>query len=214
MTTAPAFVGADRAGAIDWHRFARRALLAALAVVAAITVVRNALGGGYGLDFHGIWRAGHDLLAGHSPYLAPDWRTLLVASNAFIPPPPLAVLAAPFSVLPFAGAVAACGTCSVGRRGRAAPGGRTRPFGSTWWRCAHSPRRQRRARSTRRAVRARRRRRLALPRPGRGALAVGALIAAKLLAWPLLLWLLVTRRARCSLIAMASALGLFAETGP
>jgi alpha-1,2-mannosyltransferase len=42
----------------------------------------------------------------------------------------------------------------------------------------------------------------------RGAVAVGALIAAKLLAWPLLLWLLLTRRVKCSLIALCSATAL------
>ena len=213
MTTAPAFVAPDRAGAINWPRFARRALLASLAAVAVTTVVRNALGGGYGVDFHGIWRAGHDLLAGQSPYLAPHWRTLLVASNAFIPPPPLAVLAAPFSVLPFAGAVAVwnllcvgafagalrlvgvrdlrvyvvalCSFPLVASVGLGQPDGLFALGAAVAWRYRDR---------------------------GRGALAVGALIAAKLLAWPLLLWLVLTRRARCSLIAMASALGLLAAS--
>jgi hypothetical protein len=40
----------------------------------------------------------------------------------------------------------------------------------------------------------------------RGAMAVGALIAAKLVAWPLAVWLLVTRRTRSFFVAVASAL--------
>jgi alpha-1,2-mannosyltransferase len=211
MIAQAARAGAASGTAIDWSRLARRALLATVLVLAVITVTRNALGSRYGLDFHGIWRAGHDLLSGRSPYLAPDWRTLLVASNAFIPPPPLAVLAAPFSALPFAGAVALwnllcvgafagalrlvgvrdlrvyvvalCSFPLVASVGLGQPDGLFALGAAIAWRYRDC---------------------------SRGALAVGALIAAKLLAWPLLVWLLLTRRVRCSLVAVVSAVALLA----
>jgi hypothetical protein len=184
--------------------------MSSLVIVALMALWRNASGIEYGFDFHGgIWKAGQDLLAGRSPYLVPNAHTLLVAGNAFITPPLLAVLAIPFSILPFALAVALWNlVCTgalvgalmlVGVRDRRVyllalcsfpfmssvilgqPDGLFALAAAVAWRY-----------------------RDAWP----GALAVGVLIAAKLLAWPLLLWLLVTRRIRCSLIALVSAAGL------
>jgi alpha-1,2-mannosyltransferase len=201
---------ANTAWDVDWRRLGRRAAMSSVVVIAAMTLVRNGLGSQYGYDFHGgMWKAGQDALAGRSPYLAPHARTLLVAGNAFIWPPLLALLSIPFSVLPFGLAVAlwnlACAGAFVGAlallgvRDRRAyllalcsfpfvsslilgqPDGMFALAAAVAWRWRDS---------------------------WRGALAVGALIAAKLLAWPLVLWLLVTRRITCSLIAFASAAGL------
>lgn len=195
---------------VDWPRLARRALVIAAALVAAVTLYRNASGTQYGFDFHGgIWRAGQDLLAGRSPYAAANARQLLVTGNAFIPPPLLAVLAIPFSLLPFPAAVAlwnvVCAGAFVaalrllGVRDRrlwllglcsfpflsslilGQPDGLFALAAAAAWRYRDS---------------------------WPGALAVGVLIAAKLLAWPLLLWLLVTRRIRCSLLAFFCAAAL------
>src|SRR5919199_1638636 len=75
------------------------------AAMAGITLYVNAKGH-YGLDFRGgAWGAGKDVLAGRSPYPAPDPAQLLAAGNAYIPPPLLAVLSVPLSVLPFVPAI-------------------------------------------------------------------------------------------------------------
>jgi alpha-1,2-mannosyltransferase len=205
-----ALLGASR-WQVDWPRLGRRSVMLAVLVWGVATIYANARGRAYGLDFHGIWRAGHRLLAGNSPYVAPDWQRLLVASNAFITPPPLAMLSAPFSLLPFglaivlwnllcAGAfvvalrllgvsdwrvflVATCSLPFVFSLILGQPDGLFALGGAVAWRYRGS---------------------------WRGAVAVGALIAAKLLAWPLVIWLLVTRRVRCSVIALASAAGLLA----
>ncbi|MBV9472552.1 MAG: DUF2029 domain-containing protein [Solirubrobacterales bacterium] len=195
---------------LDWRRLGRRALLGAIVLLAATTLYRNALQGEAGWDFHGgIWQAAQDLLHGRSPYLTPDWRALLHASNAFITPPPLAVLAIPLSVLPFVPAtvlwnllclgallaalwivdvrdwklylLAACSFPFVASVALGQPDGLFALALAVAWRRRGS---------------------------WVGALAAGALIAAKLLAWPLVLWLLVTRRLRSSLVAMATAAGL------
>jgi hypothetical protein len=79
----------------------------------ALALCRNALGSQYGFDFHGIWKAGEELALGRTPYIAPDAHALLVHGNAFIPPPPLAVLAIPFSIFPFGVAVALWNLTSV-----------------------------------------------------------------------------------------------------
>jgi hypothetical protein len=202
-------VAAPRPWEVDWHRLGRRALLSGLVIVAMIALYRNAMGSHYGFDFHGIWRAGQDVLAGRSPYLAPNAHKLLVVGNAYIDPPLLAVLATVFSVLPFglgvalwnvtcAAAfvaalfllgvrdwrgyvVALCSFPFVSSLALGQPDGLFALAAALAWRYRDS---------------------------WRGALAVGALIAAKLLAWPLLLWLVVTRRIRCSLIALVSAVAL------
>ena len=203
-------VAAPRPWEVEWHRLGRWALMASLVTLAAMTLCRNALGTKYGFDFHGgTWEAGQDLLAGRSPYLIPNAHTLLVAGNAFITPPMLAVVSIPFSVLPFGLGVALwnllCAGALVGalvllgvRDWRVyllalcsfpfmssvilgQPDGLFALAAAVAWRYRDS---------------------------WRGAMAVGVLIAAKLLAWPLLLWLLVTRRIRCSLIALVSAAAL------
>lgn len=195
---------------VDWRRLGRRALISGLLIAAAITLFRSALGGAYGLDFHGgIWKAAHDVLGGRTPYLAPRAHHLLVVGNAYIDPPLLAVLAIPLSLLPFGAAVVVwnllCAAAFVaaltivGVRDRRAyvvalcsfpfvsslalgqPAGLLALAAALAWRYRGS---------------------------WRGALAVGVLIAAKLLAWPLVLWLVVTRRFRSSALALASAAAL------
>jgi hypothetical protein len=198
-------------GELNWVRLARRAVIAAVVICASAKVCQIALSGLFGYDFAGIWRAGHDVSAGRSPYLTPDPRVLLGAENAFIPPPPLAILAIPFSVLPFTAAVVLWDAVCVGALAAAMRllGVRDRrlyvlalcslPFVSS----------------------------LVLGQPSgllalaavvawrwrdswKGAIAVGALIAAKLFGWPLLIWLLVTGRIRSFWIAVSSTAGLLA----
>jgi alpha-1,2-mannosyltransferase len=195
---------------VDWRRLATWSLMASLVVVAVMTLARNALGSQYGFDFHGgMWKAGQDLLAGRSPYLAPNAHQLLVAGNSLITPPLLAVIAIPFAVLPFGLGVAlwnlVCTAAFVGAlvllgvRDRRVmlialcsfpfvsslilgqPDGLFALAAAIAWRWRDS---------------------------WRGAVAVGVLVAAKLLAWPLLLWLLVTRRVKCSAIALSTAVAL------
>ena len=195
---------------IDWRRLGRRALILCTAVAAVIELYRNARLAGYGFDFHGgAWRAGSDVLAGRSPYPQADPSSLLARGNEFITPPPLAVFAIPFSLLPywlgvalwnvssaigFAGAlrvvgirdwrvyaVALCSWPFVVSLIMGQPDGLFALLAAVAWRWRGSQ---------------------------RGAVACGALIAAKLFALPLLVWLLATRRFRLAAIGAASAGGL------
>jgi Glycosyltransferase family 87 len=195
--------------AVDWRRLAQRSLIGAMFAVAAVQLLLIAVGPQYGFDFRGgTWQAGHALLTGGSPYPAPDPANLLHIANAFITPPLLAVVGAPLSLLPFTMATAvwniACVVALVaalrllGVRDRrffalvlcsfpfissiafGQPDGAFALLAAIAWRWRDSP---------------------------RGAIAVGALIAAKLLAWPLVLWLVVTRRIGLAAIAALSAAG-------
>lgn len=76
--------------------------LTTLAVVFfAVTLYANARSDIYGHDFHGVWQAGKDVLAGRSPYSAPDPEKLLQVGNSLVSPPLLALLVVPLSLLPF-----------------------------------------------------------------------------------------------------------------
>ncbi|HTX46005.1 MAG TPA: glycosyltransferase 87 family protein [Solirubrobacteraceae bacterium] len=174
-------------------------------IAAVIIVSRLALGTEFGFDYKGLWRGGHEILDGHSPYLVLGWRRLLLTGNAFVVPPLLGELSIPFSVLPFHVALplwnllSACGLAAalkvVGvRDGRVyllaacsfpfmssqimgQPDGLFALAAALAWRYRDS---------------------------WPGAVAVGVVIAAKLLAWPLVLWFLITRRIRSALISATS----------
>jgi hypothetical protein len=181
-----------------------------LVVLATIVVCKYLLGGNYAADFHGgMWTAGREILAGHSPYPPPDAGILATRATSFVTPPLLGLVAVPFSVLPvsltavlwtcisvagLAGAlflvgvrdarvyaVALCSFPFVESVGFGQSEGLLALSIACAWRYRDS-----------------------FP----GAVAVGVLIAAKLLAWPLILWLVVTRRTRGAVIATASALGM------
>jgi hypothetical protein len=165
---------------------------------------------GYGFDFHGgIWKAGQDVLHGRSPYEAPNAQHLAAVGNAYIPPPLLAEVFVPLSVLPFGVAVlllnALCvcafvaalrllgvrdpelyviGLCSapfIFALSYGDPDGIFVLLAALAWHYRDSM---------------------------RGAVAVGSLIAAKLLLWPLVIWLIVTRRVRQAALAIVTAAGL------
>lgn len=179
------------------------------AAMAALTIYVAATGDIWGFDFRGgIWAAGRDVLAGRSPYVAPDAAKLLAQGNAYIPPPLLAFLFSPLALLPFVPAVVAFGVaCTaalvfalriVGVRdwrvyglaltsfpfvaslGMGQPDGVLALGVALAWRYRSS---------------------------WRGAVALGIVIALKLLAWPLLLWLVLTRRFREAAVAAAVAVG-------
>ena len=192
--------------AVDWRRLTVWATIALAVVFSLTTVVLTLRGTEYGFDFRGIWRAGGALLAGHPIYPAATRHALEYPGNALVAPPVLAVLAAPFSLLPFWVAVPVwnllcaaglvCGLRMLGIRDLRVlvlaagsfpavssfvlgqPEGMFVLLAAAAW-----SRRDRDA----------------------GALAVGALIALKLLAWPLLVWLLITRRYRSAAVAAGSA---------
>src|SRR5919199_2974455 len=86
------------------------------AAMAALTIYVAGTGDIWGFDFRGgIWAAGRDVLAGSSPYVAPDPAQLLAQGNAYIPPPLLAFLFSPLALLPFVPAVAVFGVaCTAG----------------------------------------------------------------------------------------------------
>jgi len=178
------------------------------AAMAALVLTLAVKGRIYGFDFHGgAWPAGRDVLAGRSPYPAPDPGKLLAAGNSYIPPPLFAVLCIPLSLLPFVPAVVAFGVaCTaalvlalrlVGVRdlrvyglaltsfpfvasiGMGQPDGLLALGVALAWRYRRS---------------------------WRGAAAVGTVIALKLLAWPLLLWFLATRRFKQAAVATTVAI--------
>src|ERR671937_1044647 len=175
------------------------------AAMTALTIYLGTKGHIWGFDFRGgAWAAGRDVLAGRSPYPAPDPAKLLAQGNAYIPPPLLAFLCGPLALLPFMPAVVVFGVaCTaalvlalriVGVRdwrvyglaltsfpfvaslGMGQPDGLLALGIALAWRYRSS---------------------------WRGAAALGIVIALKLLAWPLLLWLDVTRRFRQAAVAAA-----------
>ena len=189
------------------------------AAVAALTLYLVAKGPMYGFDFHGgAWSAGRDMLAGRSPYPAPDPARLLVPGNAYIAPPPLAVLCIPLAILPFVPAivvwsVACSAALALALRIVAARDWRVYGLALTSFPFVAS---------------------FALGQPDgllavgvalawryrsswRGAAAVGMVIALKLLAWPLLAWFVVTRRFKqagvAGAVAAAAVLGSWALIG-
>lgn len=193
---------------VDWQRLISRCLIAAAAALGIMQLVLQASGRGYGYDFRGgTWAAGQALLNGQSPFPAvPEPAYLLAHSNGFITPPLLAVIGAPFSLLPFVPALIAFNLlCVVGllvalrllqvrdlgfcvvvlgsfpfiaSLGLGQPDGLFALGAAAAWRWRDCD---------------------------RGAVAAGAIIAAKLLAWPLVLWFLITRRLRQAAVAAASA---------
>ncbi len=185
--------------------------------MAIVQIVHQAQGSEYGYDFRGgTWNAGRALLNGLSPFPRPDPAWLLGHSNSFITPPLLAIVGAPFSLLPFGTAIVAfnlvCAGCLIGAL--RVLGVRDREFGVVVL-CSFP------------FVAS-----LALGQPDGlfalgaavawryrdswpGPIAAGAIIAAKLLGWPLIIWLLVTRRFRqAALAAAATVVFLLASWAP
>ena len=98
-TMAPGATAPDRRSLLD---LSAGPMVLVGVLLAAITIYANAKRHAYGFDFQGgLWAAGRDVLAGQSPYPAPDPAKLQAVGNAYIPPPLLAVLSVPLSVLPF-----------------------------------------------------------------------------------------------------------------
>ena len=192
---------------IDWARLGRRSLVAGVLALGAIQILLLASGSEYGWDFRGgIWKAGHGLLAGASPYPPPNPAYLGHITNAFVAPPLLAVLGAPFSLLPWVPAVVLWNLICVASLAAA-----LRVLGARDWRVYAL------AFSSFPFISS-----LGLGQPdglfallaalawryrdnSGGAVAAGALIAAKLMAWPLVLWLVITRRFRLAATAVVSA---------
>jgi hypothetical protein len=198
---------------VDLRRVARRCLIGGTMALAIVVIWKRAPDHLYGFDFRGgAWLAGKDLLHGVSPYAQPDPRLLFGLRNSFVTPPPLAVLAAPFSLLPFKLAIALWNLTCVGAF-----------IGALWIVGLRDWRMYALALCSLPLVES-----LWTGQPDaclalllalgwryrdswRGALAVGALVAAKLFAWPLLIWFFVTKRYRLgalSAISVAAVLAL------
>lgn len=189
---------------------ARRGLtIFPLLLAPAILYVNVRYGNTFGYDFRGgTWKAAHDILAGQSPYLSPRPSLLLHRLNAYIPPPPFAVMAIPLALLPWPLAITLWTTVSLGaflgalwlagvRDWRLYPLAAcsfpfvcTLGFGQTEGFLALGLAASWRWRDS-----------------GAGPLAVGALVAAKLIVWPLLIWFLLTRRLRAAAAAAGAAIG-------
>jgi hypothetical protein len=202
--------GGARLWALDVKRALTRATLGVIALLALAQLIVYLKTPGRAGDFHlGIWQAGSAFLDGRSPYPPAVAHRLLVLQHAFMMPPPIAALAAPFSLLPFPVALTLWNLVCVGalclalrvvevddRRiyllavvsvpmwdsiANGQPDALFALAAALTWRYRDS---------------------------WRGGLAAGALIAAKLLAWPLVIWLLVTRRFRTLGVAIASAIAI------
>jgi Glycosyltransferase family 87 len=153
--------------------------------------------GGFLFDLHELWRAGHDVVLGHSPY-------------PFVYPAPAAILMAPFGALPFKVAVGLFALVAIG-----AVVGALRALGVRDWRCYTlalgwlpvASTTTLGALSTLLALGAAlawryRDRRLVV------AGAVAAVVAVKVFLWPLLIWLVATRRFRAAATSIAMGIGL------
>ena len=153
--------------------------------------------GGFLFDLHILWKAGHDVVTGHSPY-------------PFVYPAPAAILMAPFGALPFKVAVAAFAVTAI-----AAVVGGLWVLGVRDWRCYGlalgwlpiASTTTLGALSTLLALGAAvawryRDRRLVV------AAAVAAVVAVKVFLWPLLIWLVATRRFRTAATSLAMGIGL------
>ena len=188
------------------------ALLPALLLLGATVgqaLSRRPVGWPYALDFHPVWRAAHELLAGRAAYPPPD--AVLAHHDTytgfFVYPMPAAALFAPLGGLPY-GAVAAIYTVVA----LGAVVGALVLLGVRDWRCYG-------AAFTTPAVTtavgygtltpllvlavavAWRYRRSAWV----AGVAVGLAIALKLFLWPLLVWLLLARRGRAAGVAAGTA---------
>lgn len=192
---------------VSWSRLTRRIALLIIPTLALEQLVANVLGSGvYGGDFRGgIRPAGWAVLHGSSPYPPPDPHRLVILLHAFVTPPPVAVLAAPLSLIPFPEAIGIWNLACVaallaalyvmGVRDKriyllalcsfplfeslenGQPDGLFALAAAFVWRYRDS---------------------------WQSGVAAGFLIAAKLLAWPLVIWMLVTRRFRSLKITVAS----------
>jgi hypothetical protein len=199
---------------IDWRRVGRRTLFALLIYLFIASVLGQISQNGaqhvYGFDFHGgIWKAGHDILAGRSPYPAPSAARLAALGNAYIPPPLLAEAFVPLALLPYWLAIAILNLSCV-----IALVAALRLLGVRSWQvyflcllsapfvfslCWGDPD----ALFVLVAAVAWR------WRDSRwGGVAVGVLVAAKLVLWPLVLWLALTRRTRSAVVSVICAGGL------
>lgn len=194
---------------VSWWRIACNVVVGVILLGVAAVAVKTILDQP-AADFHvGIWRAGQSVLDGRSPYPAATPTVLLHIVHGFIAPPLLAIVAAPFSTLPFHAALVLWDVLSVAAlvlslwlldvrdlriygvmlvslpMADALANGQPDAFlallACLTWRYRDSL---------------------------HGAVAAGALIAAKLLAWPLLIWMLVTRRTRSLIAATGTAVGL------
>jgi hypothetical protein len=190
----------------------RRTAIGSVVMISALWLLLDAAAGKYGLDFRdGIWHAGSAVLHGRSPYPPADAHLLFSLQHAFVTPPPLAVLGAPFSLLPFVPAVVLWDLLGVSAfvgalalldvrdlriyalslssfplydsLTNSQPDGLFVLAAALAWRYRDS---------------------------WPAGVGVGVLIAAKLVAAPLLLWLLVTRRIRSFTVACASTAILLA----
>lgn len=193
--------------ALDGRRVFRRTAIGVIGVFALLHLYLTVVGGHYAPDFHtGAWPAGWNVLHGQSPYLPADSNVLLRHPNSFVTPPVLAVLAAPYSLLPYAVAVALWNlSCAAALAGAlwllgvrdlrlyvlclaSVPAIDSFETGQADGILALTAAVAWRFRDSR-----------------AGPVALGGLIAAKLLALPLLVWLLATRRFRAAVLAIASS---------
>jgi hypothetical protein len=162
--------------------------------------------GGFLFDLHGMWKAGHDVVTGHSPY-------------PFVYPAPAAFLMAPFGALPWSVAVVTFTLSLIAALVLA-----LRLLGVRDWRChalalASMPMASSimigtlspfLALGAAAAWRYRDRRFVV-------AMAIAAVVVTKIFLWPLVIWLLATRRVRTAvttvLFGIAFLFGSWAVLG-
>lgn len=186
-------------------------VLAVAGLAAAAKFFLGVRGGLFGFDFAGtIWQASRDVLAGRSPYPAPEAHALLLKGNPAVYPPAIFLVASPLALLPLTLATAVWDLMMSAGLAVA-----LRLVGVRDWRiyavvflsfpfiasmvlgqidgllalgCALAWRYR--------------------DRTIVAAIAVAGVIATKLFLWPLALWLLVTGRRRAALGAVSGAAAL------
>ena len=162
--------------------------------------------GGFLFDLHTLWKAGHDVVTGHSPY-------------PFVYPAPAAILMVPFGLLPFKVAVVAFSLVLFGAAfltlrllgvrdwrcyGAALgslPGTSAVTLGAFSWLLALGAAAAWRYRDRRLVV----------------AAAIAGVVVTKIFLWPLLIWLVATRRIRTAattvVFSVVAVIGCWAVIG-
>src|SRR4051812_29412831 len=103
-------VTSHRARSFDRRGLEQRVLLVSGLIalsLSSLTLYNKVRNGTFGFDFRGsLWKAGGDILAGRTPYPAPNAAELAHMGNAFVYPPLIALVSLPLALIaPMAAAV-------------------------------------------------------------------------------------------------------------
>ena len=198
---------------VDLRRLSQLLPIAIVILLTGSELYRLIAHSEYGIDFAGMWKAAHALLAGHAIYPSPSDPALRVSGSAFLSPPPLLLPVLPLVMLPYTAAAVLWNCLCAGMLGAALALVGVRDWRVYLVAMCSLPFADSLGYGQTEAVLA-----LGLAVAWRwrdswpSGVAVGLVIACKPIAWPLLVWLLLTRRIRCSLVAVGAGTASLALT--